>query len=71
MDVNSDNFLSENGVNWKRCSCGQDYFDSDKFSSCFECAMKKKGFIKCRACKKGWHDPKYPICYKCSHEAED
>ena len=64
MDV--DNFLSENGIKWKLCSCGHDYFDSDKFISCFGCAMLKKGFVKCQSCKKAWHDPKYPICFKCS-----
>ena len=64
--VKSNGFISNDGVNWKLCACGNTYYNSDKFDECFSCSMIEKGFVKCQLCKKSWHHPKFPTCFKCS-----
>lgn len=48
------------------CGCGQDWYDGDKYASCYSCFLERRhGYVSCVLCGR-WHSPAYDVCYRCA-----
>lgn len=47
------------------CSEHGEYYDGDKYSSCYQCYRERRSmYVDCIFCGK-WHDPKFNTCFQC------